>query len=262
MTNDATLQALQELAPWHHAIELPSGHTTTDGNPADSTRFITAIDPRQMTPTLSNLFGGEGLRGRSFLDVGCNAGGYGFVAHSLGASRVLGFDARDHWVDQARFVRTQMGIADDAVRFETMHMNDVADLNERFDVTLFKGVFYHLPDPIRAVELLASVTEHVMFIDSATSVQAPDDTLTVKFESAEHLMSGVDGLSWYPGGPSVIAKIAAAFGFGHHHVLYNRIGQSNDTRDVASDSIGRCGVLVARDESALRNFNSARPPHA
>jgi len=253
---ETTLQTLKDLAPWHHAIDLPGGQTTTDGNAADSTRFITAINPRQMEPTLSRLFDGGGLAGRSFLDVGCNAGGYSFLAHEMGASHAVGFDARPHWIDQARFVRSMLDIDEEQVRFETMHMDAVADLGQRFDVTLFKGVFYHLPNPIRAVELLASVTEHVMLIDTATSVDAPDDTLTIKFESADHLMSGVDGLSWYPGGPSVVAKIASAYGFSHHHVLYNRVGQAADTRDVARSSIGRCGVLVAREASTLRQFTS------
>jgi len=47
----------------------------------------------------------KGLAGKSFLDAGCNAGGYCFVAKDLGAKETLGFDPRDHWIKQAEFCK-------------------------------------------------------------------------------------------------------------------------------------------------------------
>lgn len=249
--DEQELAALEKLGPWHQAIPLPSGRLTSDGNPADSERAITVIDPWQMRGTFTSLFDGAGLAGKSFLDVGCNAGGYGFLANEMGASRVFGFDARPHWIDQAEHVRLARGLSTDEIEFDVMHLEELANSSEQFDVTLFKGVFYHLPNPIRALELLASVTRHVMLIDSATSVAAPDNSLILKFESPDHLMSGVDGMSWYPSGPEVITNIAKNYGFPAARVLYNRTGSKADTRDVASTSIGRCRVLVARDAKTI-----------
>ena len=260
--DDPELTALQQLAPWHQAIPLPSGHVTSDGNDVDSERTISVIDPWRLSATFASLFNGNGLEGKSFLDVGCNAGGYCFAAKEMGASRVLGFDARSHWIDQAEHVRSTRGLTSNDIEFNVMHLEELADANEQFDVTLFKGVFYHLPNPIRAIEILASVTRHVMLIDTATSSTTPDNSLILKFESPDHLMSGVDGLSWYPGGPEVISNLAKNYGFPASRLLYNRTSDRADPRDVASPLVGRCGLLVARNPATIQQPQSAPTPTA
>ena len=39
--------------------------------------------------------------------------------------------------------------------------------NERFDICLFKGIFYHLPDPVAGLKIVADRTDEVLILDTA-----------------------------------------------------------------------------------------------
>src|SRR5262245_36679216 len=100
--------ALRDLAPWHFAIEVMPGIKTVDYN-KDSYGDIDldkvgVINPYEMSPLLQDILPDGGIAGRTFLDVGCNGGGYCFVAHELGAQACYGFDVREHWIRQAEFI--------------------------------------------------------------------------------------------------------------------------------------------------------------
>ena len=78
---------------------------------------------------------------------------------------------------------------------------------QQYDVVLFKGVFYHLPDPIDTLAKLCDLTGRAIIIDSASRSDIPGDCMVPWWESTTHVMSGVDGLAWFPGGPEVIGAI-------------------------------------------------------
>ena len=44
------------------------------------------------------------MEGRRVLDCACNCGYFLFWSRELGAGEGLGFDAREHWIRQARFL--------------------------------------------------------------------------------------------------------------------------------------------------------------
>src|SRR4051794_8594418 len=96
-----------------------------------------------------------GLGGRSFLDCGCNCGGYGFFSKEIGAGEVYGFDAREHWIRQAEFLRAERTVAPtDGMTFR-VHDLDALRLERQYDIALFSGLFYHLPDPIAGLGIVA-----------------------------------------------------------------------------------------------------------
>jgi hypothetical protein len=90
-------------------------------------------------------------------------------------------------------------------------VHDVYELDqvgvEHFDVTLFNGIFYHLPDPVAGLKLAASRTDELLIVNTATRLGMPDGALVAAKESPGRAMSGVHGLNWFPTGPRVMQRI-------------------------------------------------------
>ena len=113
----------------------------------------------------------------------------------------LGFDARQHWIDQA-LLCTSLYPHLLNVSFQVSNVEDYLQQSGQVDVVIFKGVLYHLPDPIHVLLQLCRMTREVIYINTETDLTVPEHCLSYRPESATHLMSGVDGLAWWPGGPA------------------------------------------------------------
>jgi tRNA (mo5U34)-methyltransferase len=146
----AAEEALQEkiraLAPWFHNLRIQGIETAPDHFLGDYPRVKFAAF-RAAIP--------ENLRGKSVLDIGCNAGFYSLEMKRRGADRVVGIDTDEHYLRQARFA-AEMEDAD--VEFLRMPGWDVAALGVKFDLVIFRGVLYHLRHPLLALDL---IHEHV-----------------------------------------------------------------------------------------------------
>jgi tRNA (mo5U34)-methyltransferase len=137
---------IARLGPWFHNMDLGGiatapGHVLGDYPRVKFERFENAL-PRD-------------LRGRSVLDIGCNAGFYSIEMKRRGADRVLGIDTDDVYLAQARFAADVVGVD---IELKKMDVYDVAKIGERFDVVLFMGVLHHLRHPLLALDL---IHEHV-----------------------------------------------------------------------------------------------------
>jgi tRNA (mo5U34)-methyltransferase len=93
----------------------------------------------------------DDLRGKSVLDIGCNAGFYSIEMKRRGADRVLGIDSDETYLRQARFAAEVAGLE---IEFRNLSIYEVAQLNEQFDWVLFLGVLYHLRHPLLALDLI------------------------------------------------------------------------------------------------------------
>jgi SAM-dependent methyltransferase len=253
--SDADRDLLREIAalgPWHHDIPVTPRISTgqvadaRDGPAEVSLTRPAAILASQLLPYLPG-----GMAGKSFLDCGCNAGGYCFAARDAGAARTYGFDVRQHWIDQARFVAARREDDSTGMQFERGDLRDLGQLDEMFDVTWFSGLFYHLPDPVQGLRLAADRTRDLLVLNSAVDMVSDDHperlVLTLKPESTEMLMSGVHGLAWSPGGPAVLTKLLNAMGFAETRLLFW-------TREVKSESRvprGRLAIIAARQPGRL-----------
>jgi tRNA (mo5U34)-methyltransferase len=131
-----------ELGRWFHNLNLNGVETAPDhflGNyPEFKWRTFAHAIP-------------EDLRGRTVLDVGCNAGFYSMEMKRRGADRVVAIDSDEQYLAQARFAAEVCG-AD--IEFRRMSVYDVPQLGEKFDLVLFMGVLYHLRHPLLALDLL------------------------------------------------------------------------------------------------------------
>lgn len=248
---DALREEIRRLGPWHHDVEIAPGVTTMGIRDTDDPdrRFQEHYSPEQMMQHLFGALYPDGLQGRSFLDCACNSGGHSIAAMRHGAGRSFAFDARQHWVDQAQFLARHCEARDLTVR--RCELGDLPGLGlEPFDVTLFAGIFYHLPDPIAGLKIAADMTRELLIVNTAVRPRR-ERGLMLNFESETHVLSGVDGLAWLPTGPKVMQDILAWCGFKHSRIdLY----WSNGVRGWK-----RLQMVAARDEKALAAYDRARP---
>lgn len=138
---------VSRLGPWFHNLDLNGVPTAPQhflgDYPADKFARFAALVPQD-------------LSGRSVLDIGCNAGFYSFEMRRRGAARVVGIDADEHYLEQARYAARALG--ETGIEFRRLSAYDVAALGERFDLVIFMGVLYHLRHPLLALDL---IREHV-----------------------------------------------------------------------------------------------------
>jgi tRNA (mo5U34)-methyltransferase len=130
------------LGPWFHHMEV-GGVWTAPGHflgdyPTVKWRHYADALPQDM-------------RGRTVLDIGCNAGFFSQAMKRRGADRVVGIDFDARYLAQARFAAEVAGLD---IEFRQLSVYDVAKLGERFDVVFFIGVFYHLRHPLLALDLV------------------------------------------------------------------------------------------------------------
>jgi tRNA (mo5U34)-methyltransferase len=145
-TPEEIRRRVHDLGEWFHNLNLGGVQTAPDHFLGD----YPAVKWRQFAHTLP-----ADLRGKTVLDIGCNAGYYSIEMKRRGADRVVGIDSDEGYLAQARFAAEVCG---SEIEFRKLSVYDVAALGERFDIVLFLGVLYHLRHPLLALDLLH---EHV-----------------------------------------------------------------------------------------------------
>jgi SAM-dependent methyltransferase len=254
-------QALREeivrLAPWHLDVQVTDTLSTAvfldaELTPEQSRHKVTFIDTgRGWWKSLISSIYPDGLGGRTVLDCACNCGGYSFWMRELGSDGGLGFDVRQQWIDQARFLQQHRRFPSDGLRFEVCDLYDLPSLtDESFDISIFKGIFYHLPDPIHGLKLVADRTRDLLIVNTAARNNFPDGMLVASRESVVHPMSGVHGLNWFPTGPGVISQLLESMGFSA-----TRCSFWHTEPHGPDPTLGRLEVLGARDSSRFEHYD-------
>jgi hypothetical protein len=148
----------------------------------------------------------------------------------------------------------------EGISFETMDLYDLPERGmEPFDVTLFKGIFYHLPDPITGLKAAADLTKELLILDTAVRIDLPDGMLAISGESSTSLMSGVYDLSWFPTGPKVLTKILNWMGFPETRVNYWILMRHHE-HPQRGKRFGRMMIVASRKEGLLEQFETAEKP--
>lgn len=146
MTREEIERRVAELGEWFQNIDLR-------GVPSAPQHFLgdyPAMKWRRFAHALP-----ADLRGKSVLDIGCNAGFYSLEMKRRGAGRVLGIDYDPAYLAQARFAAEVLEVE---IEFRQLSVYDVPQLREKFDLVIFMGVLYHLRHPLLALDLIG---EHV-----------------------------------------------------------------------------------------------------
>lgn len=224
------LQARADELSWYHTIDLRDGVVTKG--------MSTLLWQEDQLPD---------PEGRTVLDIGAWDGRYSFMAERKGANRVvaldhyawgLDFGAReaywrecaeagvlpDHQRDMTDFWRSDLpgrrgfdfahealGSSVEPVVADFM-TTDLSQLGE-FDVVLYLGVLYHMPEPLTALERVRAVTREVAAIETvAIQVPGREDERLIEFHAGNEL--GGDFGNWYVPSPAALEALCLAAGFG------------------------------------------------
>ncbi len=163
-----THSAAERLGPWFHNLHLPNGVQTAEDHALGD---FHATKWQVLAPHLP-----ERLDGWSALDIGCNAGFYSFELARRGA-HVTGIDVDPHYLQQAQWAAGEFGLLDQ-ITFRQAQVYDLARSEERYDLVLFMGVFYHLRYPLLGLDIVARRVGRLMVFQSLTAPSSgpPSDT--------------------------------------------------------------------------------------
>jgi hypothetical protein len=115
---------------------------------------------------------------------------------------------------------------------------------EPVDFVLFKGIFYHLADPIRGLKIAADLAKETIWVNTAMIFSEDNQSLHCVFEQIERKMSGKHALSWLPTGPKVIAMMLHWLGFEDIWHMFSKPNQNDPSQ-------GRMEVIASREPGKL-----------
>ena len=205
----ATLMDKQDLRMkadalrWYHRIDLGQGVITrgVDNSPE---RLAQAQLPRD-------------LSGRSVLDIGAWDGFFSFEAERRGAARVV---AADHYAWHGTGWGTGEGKAGFQLARDVLSSRvedcdiDVMELSPdrvgSFDVVLFLGVLYHLPNPLLALERVASVTSGLLILETVVDMVGLSRPAAAFYPDRE---LNDDPTNWWGPNHAAVAGMLRSVGF-------------------------------------------------
>lgn len=240
-TDTHLIDKIRAMAPWHHDIQLTptisTGKVFSETGRLSQAKNdgVSLISPRvRFLRQLDRLYP-DGLTGLRFLDCACNAGGYCFWARERDAELAVGFDVRQHWIDQAKFVAENRTVEPvDRIEFFQSDLHDLPKRNlEPFDLVYFSGIFYHLPDPITGLKIAADLTRDILILNTAMDASGIKKLgLSFSLEDTEVVMSGVHGLAWFPNNPETVYAILKWMGFEDTVLVRDKVKNESGVRRV------------------------------
>jgi tRNA (mo5U34)-methyltransferase len=149
MTLQEARVLVSSVRHWHHAFEIYPGVVTPGSYQPD---FLL---PKMQLP--------NSLRGLTVLDVGTSDGFFALRLAQRGAN-VVAVDYRAK-ADHGFAVMERLN--DVEISYRQMNVYDLPTANfGQFDIVLFLGVLYHLPDMIRALHLLRQHCRSTLFVET------------------------------------------------------------------------------------------------
>lgn len=99
--------------------------------------------------------------GKNVLDIGCGDGTFTQTLIQMGAAGVLGLDPATAAIEKA----AENSKGNQKLRFEVGNVYKLDELQQRFDIVVFRGVLHHLPDAASAVQMAARVANEIIILE-------------------------------------------------------------------------------------------------
>jgi tRNA (mo5U34)-methyltransferase len=188
---------------WYHTIDLGGGVVTR------------GVDDTPLR--LSRLQFPRDLSGKSVLDIGAWDGFYSFEAERRGAARVV---ATDHYAWHGTGWGTGKGKSGFELaravlgsRVEDVDVDVMSLSPERlgtFDVVLFLGVLYHVPDPLAALQRVAAMTADLLIVETVIDMIGISRPAAAFYPGRE---LNDDPTNWWGPNEAAVAGLLKAVGF-------------------------------------------------
>lgn len=212
------------LGPWHHDIEItPSVRTSDLSLESYNNNRHGFIKHEREAKEIFNIYGADMYK-KSILDCACNAGAHLFeCAKICGMEFGYGFDVRSMWIKQAIWAQDHItSYKTDKISLGVHGFDQLP--RERFHVSFFNGIFYHLANPFLELTKVANLTTEIITINTACII-SPDDVppaLIFKLEGKSDTdgLSGVEGVSWLPNGEEVLKELLRSLGFKYFKLVF------------------------------------------
>ena len=148
-----------ERIGWYQSMDLGNGLFTTGATVAGTIR-------EGLEKRITSLQIPDDLTGMTFLDVGSWDGYYAFEAEARGASRVMATWGGGGWGKKDGFLLARE-ILGSKVEDKNIEVQDISPATVgMWDIVLFSGIFYHMRDPIQAMQAAASVASKCMIVET------------------------------------------------------------------------------------------------
>ena len=193
MSADGTTAARVAAVRWFRDFEiLPGLRTRTEHGLREEDRLAHFGIP-------------DDLSGKRVLDVGCCDGYFSFLAEERGATVV----AIDAWPHRGFFLARE--IRGSRVAFRHASTYDLSpEAFGEFDLVFFFGVYYHLRNPLLALERIATVTRGEVLVEShVTDLDGSGGLAWSRFYEGDELAG--DATNWWsPNLPALLQTVRAA----------------------------------------------------
>jgi len=124
--------------------------------------FSNVLTPERLEKSRRSLevvFGPEGLKGKTFLDIGCGSGVFSICASKLGAGKVVGIDVDQECVEVSR--KNSLNFIDQGVMPEFLHLSILDEEKVKTlgksDVVYAWGSLHHTGDMWKAIRITADL---------------------------------------------------------------------------------------------------------
>ena len=192
---------------WWHTIDLRNGLITPG---KDST--FEKLKTLQLPLDMSN---------KTVLDIGAWDGFFSFEAEKRGALKVLAVDSYawsgQGWSNQDGF-NFAREILQSHVEDKEIEVEDISSKNVGiFDIVLFLGVLYHMKNPLRALEAVASVTKEMLIIETHVDMLHESRPIMIYYpdDELDH-----DKTSWWGPNPKAVEAMLQTVGFKNIRMIY------------------------------------------
>ena len=144
------------------------------------------------------------LKEKSVLDIGKADGFYSFLCEQRGAKRIVA-------IDNGFFPAFDVAkkIIDSKVEFIPLDIFDLDKIEEKFDIILCFGVYYHLDNPVLALKRMYDNVNDTVFLSG--HVILSDSPIMTLYD--EYELHPQDPTNWWVASPSCILKMAKRVGF-------------------------------------------------
>ena len=148
---------------WFYRFELPDGNVTSTYHKGE---LDSIHDTRwQMLEGYLTRLLGDDWNGLGTIDLASHQGYFATRMAQRGMSQVLGIDARESHVADAKLIASVYEL--NQLEFSQSDVHDLdASVTGRFDVVLMLGLLYHLENPIGALRIAKSLCKRVCVIET------------------------------------------------------------------------------------------------